>query len=847
MKEKNKILDLILKKDLEEIYENNYIDVFQNILTFSEEEFFNQMEDQITINLKILKKSCRPQLNSMYRDLYLIKYRDDISKIKKDYNKLQQIPEKNLTYLNYTNCYIHCYKNLQAIHICGNQLIKYNNYIFCLQCKKVYPENQVKLFCTECQKEYFSKIKNTNLQRFLPVAFANNHCENIKNEKIICLKCGNELYYSIEKNNKFNPETCGILEIYCYHCKIKYDMQKTKFNCNNCNELFSSEAKLYNDFPENKIKLLNIINILILKKNALPKNFEKKICDCDITKVKEYIHNKLDKGILYSDKMDNFIVCNKCYEIFDFNKFEFCCPKCYIKFGVKRWCLKKKFDRNKENNKLGNSATLFEKKCYKPIRNVKKDFKKINTNPSNTEEDIENDSKNLNDTKSIRHEKKIKKKKLFVELRDTDLTTNKMITVSSEKLLNRYKNKKCETTEKNDKKYINNNIISKVLNEDKKNGIKKKIDIKEIEKYFLESDIGPKKNRNVIHNINNFIRVDVINNNNNNIIGHIHNNNDYYKKIPKRKVIQNLNPTPILFSQRNQLISMYNNNFKTLNNNQNDDNDCFKYLECLGTGSYGNTYLVEDNKTHLKYALKKLTITSSLQLRENEEQYNTLLQLGKNHPEIKVARIFNIKTKYVDGYTAIMYILMEVANCDWEKELLNRRNYKAYYTEKEILNILFLLVDTLAELQKIGICHRDIKPQNILCFGRKGYKISDFGEAKYKKNWQNQKRHSLRGTQLYMSPLLYCALKKRQENYIEHNPFKSDVFSLGMCFLFAGSLDFEYLYDIRAENIVKVVQKCIGNRYSNKFIRIILRMLDIDEKMRPDFLELRDIIDNMMK
>ena len=93
--------------------------------------------------------------------------------------------------------------------------------------------------------------------------------------------------------------------------------------------------------------------------------------------------------------MDNFIVCNKCYEIFDFNKFEFCCPKCYIKFGVKRWCLKKKFDRNKENNKLGNSATLFEKKCYKQIRNVKKDFKKINTNPSNTEEDIENDSKNL--------------------------------------------------------------------------------------------------------------------------------------------------------------------------------------------------------------------------------------------------------------------------------------------------------------------------------------------------------------------------------------------------------------------------------------------------------------------
>ena len=33
-----------------------------------------------------------------------------------------------------------------------------------------------------------------------------------------------------------------------------------------------------------------------------------------------------------------------------------------------------------------------------------------------------------------------------------------------------------------------------------------------------------------------------------------------------------------------------------------------------------------------------------------------------------------------------MYILMEVSNCDWENEILNRQKAKAYYSEIEILN-----------------------------------------------------------------------------------------------------------------------------------------------------------------
>ena len=102
---------------------------------------------------------------------------------------------------------------------------------------------------------------------------------------------------------------------------------------------------------------------------------------------------------------------------------------------------------------------------------------------------------------------------------------------------------------------------------------------------------------------------------------------------------------------------------------------------------------------------------------------------------------------------------MEVANCDWEQELINRHKENAYYTENELIDILKSLVNTLAELQKRGISHRDVKPQNILCFGKDGYKLSDFGEAKTKKKTfiksnnyayiRSKKQKTLRGTELY--------------------------------------------------------------------------------------------------
>ena len=92
-----------------------------------------------------------------------------------------------------------------------------------------------------------------------------------------------------------------------------------------------------------------------------------------------------------------------------------------------------------------------------------------------------------------------------------------------------------------------------------------------------------------------------------------------------------------------------------------------------------------------------------------------------------------------------------------------------------------------------------------------------------------------------MSPILFHGLRHRLSQ-VGHNTFKSDVFSLGFCFLLAASLTFNSLYSIREVNDIKVIEelldKYLSGRYSKKIIEIILDMLQVDENLRPDFITL---------
>jgi len=103
----------------------------------------------------------------------------------------------------------------------------------------------------------------------------------------------------------------------------------------------------------------------------------------------------------------------------------------------------------------------------------------------------------------------------------------------------------------------------------------------------------------------------------------------------------------------------------------------------------------------------------------------------------------------------------------------------------------------------------------------------------------------VRGSELYMSPILFNGLRAKVI-HVRHNTYKSDVFSLGMCFLLAACLNYDGLVEIRELNDMRqkemILNKYLSGRYSPKCISILLLMLQTEEIDRPDFILLESAI-----
>ena len=271
--------------------------------------------------------------------------------------------------------------------------------------------------------------------------------------------------------------------------------------------------------------------------------------------------------------------------------------------------------------------------------------------------------------------------------------------------------------------------------------------------------------------------------------------------------------------------------------------DDYKIITQLGQGTFGKIYLVQDPQKQL-YSMKKIVLSEELDVQSVIKEYRMCYKI--KHPNvIKILGVYNNK---LDKTTYVVYVLMEVGLTDWEKEIKSYSDKHLEYTEAELINIIKQLTSVLAFLQRKNISHRDIKPQNILVFKNNIYKIADFGEAKQIESISKSiVVNSLRGTELYMSPLLFNGLRTGQVD-IKHNMFKSDVYSFGLCILYAAVTNNKPLYETRKfvemNSVKKYVNKILKNKYSSKFIQLLCTMIEIHEKNRPDFIELENIMKN---
>ena len=177
---------------------------------------------------------------------------------------------------------------------------------------------------------------------------------------------------------------------------------------------------------------------------------------------------------------------------------------------------------------------------------------------------------------------------------------------------------------------------------------------------------------------------------------------------------------------------------------------------------------------------------------------------------------------------------MEYCKTDLEEEIIKRLIEKNPYNESELLTNMKNLIDALAYMQKNHLAHRDIKPANILVFNNT-LKIADFGLSLQQEESFETIDYKCVGTVAYLSPILkktYLAMiEGKLWRTVNHNPIKSDVYSLGLTFLHMASLLQPCLNS--GDNLKEKIEKAVNVlKYSDVVKNILREMLVIDEKKR---------------
>ena len=757
--------------------------------------------------------------------------------------------DNNMPYSTWSKYHCNAVINdIMKCQICSNYLYFMKNdggeYIFCKICKKKWETSELEWTCILCKKKFISKAKPYNPLEFkelklcvkealmnkikakpkylnCPCNFDFSHINFIHKKS-----CEGELYIG-ELNGKKSVicnkcNSIGLYEGYIWTCPICYTKTKSDDDQNLFNK---NEGGGHQKMEENEnLRGGSDKNII---KNRL---------------VKQKSNNKIEE---YSRKYKTNLSINSKNNI-DIQRKE-------NKSSIKS-------NSNKEGGlKETKSFTTLEfgiaNLKEKEVENLYNRFeKKININIKLSAMDYFRPSKRLlllknyedGQKKNLEEEEDrgIKRKNSFIANFNLLKKNHSRIKADNNlQIQNQNKSQNCikelkKNLFKNENKQLN--LLKKELTKDeyisyfKKNNEQDKNYIKPNELISLKktsslNENDDNKNEEPIQNINNDLK-------NDNFYNDKYNN----KKGSNSTAADSDNPSKIIYHGKNPRQSFQIKKSKKYNQFNLDD---YRIIKKIGLGSFGQIFLIED-KYGSKFAMKKIIANTEIDIKKIENEYQTLMELNIKD-NYNLIKIYNYISKKLDPTTYVIYVLMELAKTDWEREILTRKKDKNYYSEVELMTILSSLINTFAELQKQNISHRDIKPQNILVFNNGVYKLADFGEAKQLyKDLTPTNKQTLRGTELYMSPILFSALRSNKGiKYINHNTYKSDVFSFGLCALFAATLSFEIIYNVRELNnnvsIHVVIEKYLSKRYSYDIINFISNMLDINETTRKDFIEIQ--------
>ncbi len=842
-----------IENEIFRIYEEEYNELFENILIKEESIFIQNLSKNVKLTLIELfsesifeNEKIISSINLMERHFYKNMYlydREKLLKTLKYKGKFFIENGQNFSFLK------HCsYQKNEPNHICN----KKNNFIIvldtdykadlkgiknihrkgssteyniiyaiiCTNCLKSYKSNYIKLFCNFCSIPYYTRIitsneiYNNNLQ---PATWDKYHCHLIINQQMNCIKCKSPLFLDLKER-----------KLICKNCNFCDEPYNINWTCIKCGENFNSNAKIYNPYEfkpfSNAIK-----KGIFEKKSALP---DKIPCGHNPNLI---IHNNNCDGKLYFTELNGMqmVLCSKCKVMIKYQKFIFECVECGKKFrkqdiedffngqnlnnGNLDYNIKKNiynFNDNNINNEKNKDIKRFSTKNYyspRPNAGILNRFNFFNNEilhniiKSRSREKLSELDKEIIDNKEEKNEDKSK------ENANKDLNLMKKINI--------LKLKRSFSSNKKELKKFPDNNQPKLLSK-----FKKKISIKnkEEENFSSSSEENDKpkyqlikrKESQSLDKLLNIRKLSSINQKKSETI---------IKKIPS--------------GQFNEEETIYLPIFDVTN---------YEIISQIGTGRKSKIFCVKLLDDNIFYAMKKKV------LKDNKKEMDNLIfsyalqySLMNNY---YITHIYGINFSK-DEFS----VLEEIGINSWESEIATMKKMGKFYSEEDLINIIYQISLSLETLEKRNLCHFNINPQNILVFKDKIYKLTDLEYIQFinEKNLINNNNN-------YISPQLFNYYHNKDKDNVFVDLIKNDVYSLGLCIIYTMTKTDDYFNNIfnnfvsfninnndhLIDGYLKYPMSNMNSVdcYDNKFIYLLKQMLNRNEEKRFNFTQINTYI-----
>jgi TolB-like protein/Tfp pilus assembly protein PilF/tRNA A-37 threonylcarbamoyl transferase component Bud32 len=246
----------------------------------------------------------------------------------------------------------------------------------------------------------------------------------------------------------------------------------------------------------------------------------------------------------------------------------------------------------------------------------------------------------------------------------------------------------------------------------------------------------------------------------------------------------------------------------------------YQVIEELGHGGMGKVYKVYDTEIKEKIALKLIKSDISVD-HETIERFRNELKFARKIRHKNVCQMFDL-AKEEGSY----YITMEYVYGEDLKRLIRKMGQ---LSPGQAILIAKQVCEGLAEAHKLGVVHRDLKPQNIMVDEEGNARIMDFGIARSLKIKGITGAGVMIGTPEYMSP------EQVQGKDVDQ---RSDIYSLGIILyeLVTGRVPFEgdtpFTIGVKQKSEIPKNPKQINPNIPEDLSGIILKCLEKDKSKR---------------